>query len=290
MHRTQRKGLIVKHFKVFAVATLFFVTIMPTQAQNPYSRSFPLKIGDIDVGELVISFEDVLEVGDFSISLRQTLDDGTQSVSELLGGITGLTSSLLPAGVVPLNLPLLNSPLVVTVETTTSFRGPAHVTLRLFLLEYDKRIPFRLFCTTNSLLSPFRDITASTGKGSMYTSGYRKGFSEFLVALDLRRLNTVIGIKFEELNDALDSGAPDISPDTLADLGDYLWQAERSWSRGNAARALDLITRFSDAVKQGAAQGQIPNTHNDPSNPAGNVAGELFAGAQTLMFSLRLAQ
>src|SRR5436309_12134573 len=79
------------------------------RSQTPYSRSFPLELSGLKVGELVISFEDVIEAGDFSISLS------TLSASP--------SRSVLPSLVIPYSLPVLGSPLFITIQTTTSFRG-----------------------------------------------------------------------------------------------------------------------------------------------------------------------
>jgi hypothetical protein len=55
-------------------------------------------------------------------------------------------------------------------------------------------------------------------------------------------------------------------------------------------QTLDDLNNFVLSVNEGAALGQIPNSFNDPANPAGNVAGELFARAQTEAFSVKLTQ
>jgi hypothetical protein len=267
---------------LLVVSLLFFVQEGRSQTQEaslptqtPYSRSFPLELAGVKLGELVISFEDVINVGDFSVTLS--------SLS------TSPSRSVLPSLVVPYSLPVLGSPLFITIQTTTSFRGPALVTLRYTIMEYDPKIPLRFFAAQGTLKSPFRDITASAGRGSMYTTGYRSGFSEFVLALDLRFLSNVIDTKFTELDQALQSQASFIEPARANELRNYLSASRDAWRRRQVKKSLDYLGLFSQSVKAGASADQIPDTYNDPANPVGNVAGDLFARAQTTIFSLKLA-
>jgi hypothetical protein len=233
-------------------------------------------VAGLKVGELVISFEDVIEVGDFSVSLSTLSSSPSHSV--------------FPTLAYPYSLPVLGSPLFVTIQTTTSFRGPALVSLRYTIMEYDPKIPLRFFAAQGTLKSPFRDITASAGRGSMYTSGYRSGFSEFVLALDLRLLSNVIDVKFSELDSALNAQDDTMEPNRAQELHYYLNYARDAWRRRLVKKSIDYLGLFSLSVKEGAADGEIPDSYNDPTNPVGNVAGDLFARAQTSLFSLKLVK
>lgn len=257
--------------------SLLLALARPALAANPYSRSFELSVSGISVGQLILNFEDVIEVGDFSVELSAS--SGSPS------------GSVLPGLVVPYSLPLLNSPLFITINTNTSFRGPVEIVLRLYLLEYNPTIPLRLFAAAGTIGSIYRDITAYAGSGSMYTRGYRNGFSEFVIALDGRLLSNVIENKFAELTEALNSKASIMPLDRAEELRGYLQQAREAWNRGEVDDSIESLEEdFIESVREGASNGEIPNSFNDPTNPHGNVAGDLLARAKTTLFSLKLAR
>jgi hypothetical protein len=273
---------------LFIVCLLAF-SRLDAFAQNPYSRTFPLKVGKITVGELVVSFENVIKVGDFWVTLSSTSP----------------SSSVFPRNVTPYTLPQINSPLFIKIETTSSFRGPATVFLRTVLLDYNSQVPLRLFAAEGTYRSAFRDITASTGKGSMYTNGYRAGFSEFVIALDKRPGQFVTDLKVFELNQALEAHRSVIDPDRYKILRGLLDKLIQTVLRLTASvlallgdvlkinllnQALTELNQFIVAVREGASLGEIPDTFNDPTNPDGNVAGDLFSRAQTAAFSVKISQ
>ena len=280
----------MKTVKIFLfVVCLLAFSRLDAFAQNPYSRTFPLKVGNLTVGELVVSFENIIKVGDFSVTLW------SKSPS----------SSVFPSQVTPYSLPTLNSPLFVKVTTTSSFCGPATVFLRTVLLEYNSRVPLRLFAADGTYRSAFRDITASTGKGSMYTNGYRAGFSEFVIALDQRPNQVVTDLKVFELDQALEAHRSVIDPERYTILRGLLDQIIQTLLKlvsnvlgllGNVLKlnllnqALNDLNEFIVEVREGASLGEIPDTYNDPTNPYGNVAGDLFSRAQTAAFSVKISQ
>ena len=245
-------------------------------AANPYSRSFPLKVAGLEIGELVLSFEDVIEVGEFSIQL-------TKSSSSPSG-------SILPGLVTAARLPLLNSPLFITVNTTTSFRGPALLTLRIYALDYLPQVPLRFFGAAGTTGSLYRDFTSTSGRGSMYASGYRAGFSEFVLALDLRLLANTIETKFDELGRALYDQRNTMSQDVAYDLGRCILRARQAWERRDMQESLSQLERCIKRTRDYADDDEVPFSYNDPSNPFGNVGADLIARCKTTIFSIKLTR
>ena len=68
-------------------------------------------------------------------------------------------------------------------------------------LELDPGLPLALYKATGG--GPFRDITTWEGSGSYRVGGSTPTFSEFLILLDLRAIDTVIDKKFDALQTLL---------------------------------------------------------------------------------------
>lgn len=267
----------MKTVKLFLfIICLLVISRSDAFAANPYSRSFPLKVAGLEIGELVLSFEDVIELGEFSIQLSKSSSSPS--------------GSILPALVTPVRLPLLNSPLFITVNTSTSFRGPALLTLRIYALDYLPQVPLRFFGAAGTSGSLYRDFTSTTGRGSMYASGYRSGFSEFVLALDLRLLANIIDIKYVELGRALYEQRNTMPREVAFELARLLARSVQAWERRAIEEAIKQLEDFISKTKHHASEGEIPYTYNDPTNPFGNVGGDLIARAKTQVFSLKLAR
>ena len=267
----------MKTLKIFLfIICLLVITRADAFAANPYSRSFPLKVAGVEIGELALSFEDVIEVGEFSIQLAQSSSSPS--------------GSILPGMVTAARLPLLNSPLFITVNTTTSFRGPALLTLRIYALAYLPQVPLRFFGDAGPRGSLYRDFTSTSGRGSMYASGYRAGFSEFVLALDLRLLGSVVDTKFEELEQALYDQRNTMPPHVASDLGRCIQRAHQAWKSRDKEESVRQLEICIKRTREYADDDEIPFSYNDPTNPFGNVGADLIARCKTNIFSIKLTR
>lgn len=186
---------------------------------------------------------------------------------------------------IPTSLPLLIK-IQPPASGGLSFEGLATIELYTQNLSYTGiETPFRLFSASDG--GDFKDITASVSAGSYRVRGGKGEFSEFLILGDTRSLDTVIGDKFERLQDILDSNANDIDAGTLSDLEDALDQAVDQYANANAAGAMQSVDTFVEIIGNASAE-EIPNVWRSARDLV-NVAGQLRAAAATLRFSLAIA-
>jgi hypothetical protein len=173
-------------------------------------------------------------------------------------------------------------PLLVTIEppVTGSLvqHRVTHVELHTHALAYNAGSPFRLF--KSPLNGAFRDITESVQPGSVRTRGTTPGWSQFIVIVDLRPTDAVISEKFAYLQNQLGL----ISPAEAAPLQSYLNTAQAAVAAGNYDDAVVAMDSFSARVSQRAGT-FIPDTWRSARDVT-NSAGELLAGANTLVFSI----
>jgi hypothetical protein len=116
--------------------------------------------------------------------------------------------------------------------------------------------------------------------GSVRTRGTTPGWSQFLIIADLRPTNTVIAEKFAYLQNQLNL----LSPTEAAPLQAYLNTAQSAVAGGNYDNAVVAMDSFSARVSSRAGT-YIPDTWRSARNVTNN-AGELLAGANTLVFSI----
>jgi len=260
-------------------------TALAKDKPKPYEKSFDLKVLGTSIGQVIVSFEDRIKPGKTTVDVSASLSSPSGSV--------------FPAGVSPYSLPLLpgtgiavpgiSLPVYITIKTAAGFRGPAKVGLHLEVLEYNPSLPLRLFVSDGTLGSLFKDITAYQGPGSMYTSGYRDAFSEFVIAWDGRSLADVINSKFGDIDSYLSTNSNLIAPDRYQDLRDRLEDALQAYYwQGDAQESIDDLEQFIDSVRTAIALNEMPATFNDPLNPYPNVAGGLIMRSETTVFSLGL--
>ena len=190
--------------------------------------------------------------------------------------------SRLPAGVsIPSGFPV-----VVKIEPTAAsalaFEGVYKLSLHTHNLTLGANSPLRLYRSPQG--GAFGDMTGFLQAGSVRAGGSGPGFSEFLIAVDTRTIDSVINAKFDAVGNQLAASSGSISDAVAADLQQRLNQARASYNTGALVAAIDAITGFGDAVKSqsGAA---IPNVWRANGGPT-NVAGLLRAGSDTLKFSL----
>jgi len=227
---------------------------------------------------VIVSFEDRISAGNTTVGVS----------------ITSPSGSVFPQGVSPFSLPVLppwiNVPVYITIKTAVGFRGPAKVGLHLEVLDYNPSLPLRLFVSEGTLGSEFKDITAYYGPGSMYTSGYRDAFSEFVIAWDGRASGDVINTKFVDINNYLIANRDLITPDRYQELQVLLEEANEAYHQNNVPESLNDLEQFINSVRRAIALNEMPDTFNDPLNPYPNVAGGLIMRSETTEFSLGLLQ
>jgi Family of unknown function (DUF6689) len=177
-------------------------------------------------------------------------------------------------------------PVVIAIEPPASgplaFSGVVAIDLHTHNLTYVAGTPLRLFAAESG--KAFQDITGSVGLGSYRTGANKGGFSEFLIAADLRPVSVVIEEKFKRLQAKLDAGANSIPSSVLAGLQSQLRAAKSLSDAGDALGAAETIQQFAEAVKQ-ASGSAIPDVWRS-ARDVSNLAGDLRGIATTLRFSL----
>jgi len=241
-----------------------------------YETAFDLKVFGFSIGQVIVSFEDRISAG------KTTVD----------ASITSPSGSVFPQGVSAFSLPVLppwiSVPVYITIKTAVGFRGPAKVGLHLEVLDYNPSLPLRLFVSDGTLGSEFKDITAYYGPGSMYTSGYRDAFSEFVIAWDGRASGDVVNTKFTDINNYLTTNRNLIAPARYQKLQVRLEEANQAYQQNNVPESLNDLEAFISSVRRAIALNEMPATFNDPLNPNPNVAGGLIMRSETTEFSLGL--
>lgn len=181
-------------------------------------------------------------------------------------------------------------PVLITIDPPAdgglSFSGIATVEIYTHNLSFDPAVPLRLFSA--EVGDDFHDITELTASGSYRTRGSKGQFSEFLIVLDGRSTDSVIGTKFADLDSLLTTYQDDMSASLHSSLSGLLDDAENAYDGGNVAQAIDYVTQFSDGVEDAEDAGTIPNVWRS-ARDLDNVAGLLRAAASTLRYSLGLA-
>jgi hypothetical protein len=171
--------------------------------------------------------------------------------------------------------PRISSPLAFTGIYSFSFHTHA--------LTLDLALPLSLLKAHDG--AAFSDITNSEGVGSYRDDGSGGDFSEFLIGLDLRPIDSVITGKFAALEQLLDDNAASI-PDPVEDeLRALLAQALASYQSGDINQAISQVAAFADVVLVHSGP-EIPDVWQASSPGVVNVAGRLRSAANTLRFSL----
>jgi hypothetical protein len=229
--------------------------------------------GGLVAADLSIVFEDVVGLNPTALLVTAQLVNPLTLVPRLpTGGM-----------VVPVAFPVL-----IRIEPTPSsglaFRGIAAISLHTHNLTLQLNPPLGLYSAPTG--GAFREITTSTGIGSYRAGGSTGGFSDFVVAIDPRPIDTAIAEKFDRLASLLSTHASAIAPDVLADLQNRFGQIQSSYQAGALAAAITASTAFADAVR--AASGSaIPDVWRAHDSLV-NVAGQLRSTAETLRYSLTL--
>jgi len=239
--------------------------------------------------EAVIELPGGIET-EFEINFDESLGLNTSSIglsAELVNVLDPVLLSRLPDSL-QTSLPAA-FPMMITVEPPSdqglSFEGLASVSLHTHNLDYSVNTPLRLFKAP--LGGQFRDITVSTGAGSYRVRSSTGGFSQFLVVVDLRPIATVINTKLTRLNDLFNTHQMNIDPSVALDIQNYLTDVNSYIGTGSYNSASQKLLKLIKVIKN-ADGNEIPNVWRS-SRDITNVAGELIAQAQTLRYSLRIA-
>jgi hypothetical protein len=224
--------------------------------------------------ELSITFEEVVGLNpaalEVSAGLVNPLDPDL--LARLGGG--GL---IVPPAAFPVLLRIDPTP-----TSGLSFAGTVAVSLHTHNLALTPDIPLALHSASSG--GAFRDITKSEGVGSYRADGTGGGFSEFIIVVDRRAIDTVINGKFDATQALLDNYANSIPPNVRDDLQARLTQARAFHALGQTQAAIGQVTAFSALVKAHSGR-DIPDVWR-ANDPRVNVAGYLRAAADTVKFSL----
>jgi hypothetical protein len=182
-------------------------------------------------------------------------------------------------------------PVLIRIDPTPtsglSFAGTVVVSLHTHNLALTPNVPLALHSASPSG-GAFRDITKSEGVGSYRDDGTGGGFSEFIIVVDRRAIDTVINGKFDATQALLDTYATAIPPNVRDDLQARLTQARAFHTLGQTQAAIGQVTAFSALVKAHSGS-DIPDIWR-ANDPRVNVAGYLRAAADTVKFSLNRKQ
>jgi hypothetical protein len=224
--------------------------------------------------DLTITFEQVVGLNPAALSLSATLLDPTDPT----------VLARLPEGgavTVPVSFPVLVR-IEPTASSALSFSGISRISLHTHNLTLGTNSALRLFKAPSS--GPFQDMTGFLAIGSVRAGGGTNSYSDFLIVVDARPLDTVIVGKFDALQTALTAHAASMPPAVHQDLQSRLNNARGLYDGGSFSAAINAVGAFAEEVKRqsGAA---IPDVYR-ANSPVINVAGLLRSAADTLKFSL----
>ena len=275
-----------------AAAESLEVSVPLTIVRNEARGSFELPGGF--GADVTISFEDVVGLHSKSIVLFVSLVDPTDpalldqlgalvpgsppnSPGGLLGGVVNLVRQV----TIPVAFPVLLR-IEASESSQLSFEGIASVSIHTHNLELDRLIPFALFKSHDG--APFRDVMTTEGRGSYRAGGGGGDFSEFLIVIDRRPIDTVIQGKFAALDAAIADHASLMPPAIVDALEAQVANARTLHDGGALRQAIFQLRAFSRYVSDHGGE-DIPNVWRANCGSV-NVAGRLRGAADTLRFSI----
>ena len=258
------------------LALLLPLPLAATEILNPIVVGNELRAGISLPGgisaDIAVTFEQVEGLTVESLGLDASLVSLTPDLLERLGG-----------ALVPSALPLL-----ITIAPPAggglSFQGVVDINVHTHLLPFTVDTPLRLFGASPG--GPFHDITVSMGMGSYRARGRKGSFSQFLILVDLRRVNTVIADKLDRLDSLLADNEAQIAPAVFTDLTALAAQIRSKHSAGRTQEAIARTEEFVALVTSHSGT-DIPDVWRATRDVV-NVAGRLRAAGDTLRFSLIL--
>jgi hypothetical protein len=222
------------------------------------------------IAELTLSFDDASGLTPASLGIRASTIDITDP---------NLLSRLPDPRLIRPDSAL---PLLVTIEPPStgglSFRRSGRFELHTHALAYSLGSNYRVFKAP--IGGQFRDTTEEIAQGSVRARSRYGGFSQFLIAADLRETSAVVAEKIAALRARVASLPASEQPAFTAQL-DTVESAVASQDYTTALAAIDLI---SDRAQARAGNGLLDEWR--ATHDADNQAGDLLAGAATLKFSV----
>ena len=222
------------------------------------------------IAELTLSFDDASGLTPASLGIRASTIDITDP---------NLLSRLPDPRLVRPDSAL---PLLVTIEPPAtgglSFRRSGRFELHTHALAYALGSNFRVFKAP--LGGQFRDTTEEIAQGSVRARSRYGGFSQFLIASDLRETDAVVAEKIASLRARVASLPESERPPFNAQL-DTVESAVANHDYATALAAIDLVSQRAQAR---AGNGLLEEWR--AARDEDNQAGELLAGAATLKFSV----
>jgi len=268
---------------------LAILALAALAAAAPPARALAGQVLDFTVSGDTATAELSLPVGlgaDLSVSFEQVSNLDQQSL-----GLSVQSVSLLDLlGRLPQGVTLATAfPLLLRItppaDGALSFQGVATVDLHTTNLLYVVGTPLRLFKAEDG--GSFHDVTVSMGSGSYRVRGTTGGFSEFLILVDLRPTATVIGAKYDRLQQLLDADRTSV-PSAVADaLASELQASLAAYQVGDLIGARGQLEQLAATVVAHSGT-DIPDVWSAARDRV-DMAGDLRAAASTLELSLALA-
>lgn len=232
--------------------------------------------GVID-GDLAVRFEDSINLSASSLGASVALLGSTDLLD---------VASRLPA----LSVAVPSAyPVRLAIEPPTTgglaFDGVVEIEIYTDDLTYVLGSTLRLFAAP--LNGDFVDITKSVDGGSYRVRGSKGEFSEFVIADDLRSVDTVIDEKHDRLDALLDAHEADIAAGVYSTLVGFLDDVKTEYLADDEEGAIEALDDFIDEVESNRGA-NVPETWR-AARDLENVAGKLLAAAETLRFSLEIA-
>ena len=222
------------------------------------------------IAELTLSFDDASGLTPASLGIRASTIDITDP---------NLLARLPDPRLVRLDSAL---PLLVTIEPPATgglrFRRSGRFELHTHALAYSLGSNLRVFKAP--IGGQFRDTTEEIAQGSVRARSRYGGFSQFVIATDLRETGAVVSEKIATLRARVASLPASEQPAFTAQLD----TVESAVARQDYATALGAIDLISDRAQARAGNGLLDEWR--ATHDADNQAGELLAGAATLKFSV----
>ena len=222
------------------------------------------------IAELTLSFDDASGLTPASLGIRASTIDITDP---------NLLARLPDPRLVRLDSAL---PLLVTIEPPATgglrFRRSGRFELHTHALAYSLGSNLRVFKAP--IGGQFRDTTEEIAQGSVRARSRYGGFSQFVIATDLRETGAVVSEKIATLRARVASLQASEQPAFTAQLD----TVESAVARQDYATALAAIDLISDRAQARAGNGLLDEWR--ATHDADNQAGELLAGAATLKFSV----
>ena len=259
-----------------------------TMSPQPTLVGLPVNV-DLPVSVSVSGNVAVAEIGSAAAPIAEvtlTFDDASNLTPASLGlsaRLVNLDDPQLLARLPDANLIRLDSglPLLVTIQPPLAgglaFRRTGRYELHTHLLPYAVGSNFRVFKAPVG--GAFRDTTEEIAQGSVRARSRYGGFSQFLVAVDLRETGQVVADKIAWLRNRVATLPAAEQPVFSAQL-DAIASAV---ARHDYATAIAAVDALSSRATADAGTALLDTWR---AGGADNQAGDLIAGAATLKYSI----